>query len=240
MFHPVTNTHRFRFGPFEVDVDTAELRKSGRVVRLQQKPLEVLIALLEERGKLVSRDLLRRRLWPSDTFVDFDNGLNTAVSKLRDALGDTAEEPRYIETLARRGYRFLALAEELSTPVLSSSRELRIHTYQVEPAIVVVEISGKMVFGPECQHIEWLIAELLRENEKKIIFDLSGVNRIDSMGIGIIVVCFARVRDSGGTLRVAGAKGSVEKLLKMTAVDTAVPLHTSTSQAVEEFSRAAS
>ena len=114
------NLPRYRFGPFEVCLETGELRKHGHRVHLQHKPFEVLAALLEHWGKLVTRESLRQRLWPADTFVDFDNGLNTALSKLREALGDTAEKPRYIETLERRGYRFLAPVEEIAVGALLS------------------------------------------------------------------------------------------------------------------------
>jgi TolB-like protein/Flp pilus assembly protein TadD len=100
-----------RFGPFELDVRSGELKKQGRRVRLQDQPLLVLQALLERRGDLVTRDELRRRLWPDNTFVDFEDGLNTAVMRLREALGDVAKRPRYIETRPRRGYRFIAAIE---------------------------------------------------------------------------------------------------------------------------------
>jgi TolB-like protein/DNA-binding winged helix-turn-helix (wHTH) protein/Flp pilus assembly protein TadD len=97
-----------RFGPFEADLQTRELRKAGHRVLLQDKPFQILTALLERPGELVSRDDLRQLMWSADTFLDFDNSLNTAIAKLREALGDSAEEHRYIETLARRGYRFVA------------------------------------------------------------------------------------------------------------------------------------
>ncbi len=97
-----------RFGVFEADLTAAELRKSGVRIRLQEQPFQVLAYLLEHPGEVVSREELRQRLWPSDTFVDFDHSLNTAVNKLREALGDSATSPRYVETLARRGYRFVA------------------------------------------------------------------------------------------------------------------------------------
>ena len=97
-----------RFGLYEVDVASGELRKNGAKVRLQEQPFQVLVALLERPGEVVTREDLRQRLWPADTFVDFDHSLNTAINKLRDALGDTAGNPRFIETLARRGYRFIA------------------------------------------------------------------------------------------------------------------------------------
>jgi DNA-binding winged helix-turn-helix (wHTH) protein len=93
---------------FEADLASGELRKSGIKVRLQEQPFQVLVALLERAGEMVTREDLRQRLWPSDTFVDFDHSLNTAVNKLREALGDTASNPRFVETLARRGYRFIA------------------------------------------------------------------------------------------------------------------------------------
>src|SRR5271156_996761 len=96
-----------KFGPYVVDLRAGELRKLGAKIRLQEKPLQLLAALAERSGELVTREDLRRRLWSGDTFVDFETGLNTAVSKLRDALSDSAENPRYIETIPRRGYRFL-------------------------------------------------------------------------------------------------------------------------------------
>jgi Tol biopolymer transport system component/DNA-binding winged helix-turn-helix (wHTH) protein len=96
-----------KFGPYLVDLSAGEVRKNGSRIRLQEKPLRVLGLLAERQGQLVTREELKRHLWPEDTFVDFETGLNTAVSKLRDALSDSAETPRYIETIPRRGYRFL-------------------------------------------------------------------------------------------------------------------------------------
>jgi cholera toxin transcriptional activator len=97
-----------RFGVFELDLAAGELRKSGARLRLQEQPFQVLALLLQRAGDVVTREELRQKLWPADTFVDFDHSLNTAVNKLREALGDSASSPRYIETLARRGYRFIA------------------------------------------------------------------------------------------------------------------------------------
>jgi DNA-binding winged helix-turn-helix (wHTH) protein len=100
-----------RFGIFEVDLQAGQVRRNGFKVRLQDQPFQVLAMLLERPGEVVTREDLRARLWSSDTFVDFDHGLNAAVKRLRDALGDSAENPRFVETLARRGYRFLAPVE---------------------------------------------------------------------------------------------------------------------------------
>ena len=97
-----------RFGAFELDLEARELRKGGRRLRIQEQPFAFLAILIEQPGSVISRDDLRTRLWPADTFVDFDHGLNTAVNKLRETLGDSASNPRFIETVARRGYRFVA------------------------------------------------------------------------------------------------------------------------------------
>jgi TolB-like protein/DNA-binding winged helix-turn-helix (wHTH) protein len=100
--------HIVSFGAFEADLPARELRKQGLKIRLQDQPFQVLTILLERPGELVTREELHRVLWPSDIFVDFDNSLNTAINKIRDALGDSAENPRFVETLPRRGYRFIA------------------------------------------------------------------------------------------------------------------------------------
>jgi DNA-binding winged helix-turn-helix (wHTH) protein len=98
----------FQFGVFEADARTGELRKSGVKLKLQEQPFQVLVILLANPGALVTREDLRLKLWAQDTFVDFDHSLNTAINKLREVLGDSAASPRYIETLAKRGYRFIA------------------------------------------------------------------------------------------------------------------------------------
>jgi len=102
-----------RFGVYEVDPDAGELRKNGRKVSLQEQPFQVLALLLTRPGQLVTRDELQKRLWSADTFVDFDLGLNTAIKKIRSALGDSADNPRFVETLPKRGYRFICPVEEV-------------------------------------------------------------------------------------------------------------------------------
>src|SRR5436305_3069620 len=97
-----------RFGVFELDLRAGELRRHGHKIKLQEQPFQVLSQLLEKPGEVITREELRNRLWPADTFVDFDHSLNAAIRRLRDALGDSADNPRFVETVARRGYRFLA------------------------------------------------------------------------------------------------------------------------------------
>src|SRR5579864_1952680 len=101
----------FRFGSFEVDPYSVELRRAGVRVRIQKQPLQLLAVLLERTGQVVTRQELQKRLWPGDTFVDFEDGLNTAVKKLREALGDEKEHPQFIETIPRTGYRFITPVE---------------------------------------------------------------------------------------------------------------------------------
>jgi len=116
---------KYKFGEFEADLRAAELRRRGLRLKMQMQPFQVLIALLERPHDVVTREELRQRLWPEDTFVDFDHGLNTAVAKLRETLGDSASTPKYVETIAKRGYRFLADVEKM---------EERAPVAQAEPA----------------------------------------------------------------------------------------------------------
>jgi cholera toxin transcriptional activator len=115
---------KFRFGIFELDGATGELRKDGRSEpRVREQPLQILLCLLEQPQEVVTREELRQRVWASDTFVDFDHGLNTAVNQLRAALGDSATSPRFIQTLPRRGYRFIAPVELVEPETVSSASE---------------------------------------------------------------------------------------------------------------------
>src|SRR5262249_2822112 len=115
MASPGQPAPRVRLGEFELDLQTAELRNDGHTFMLQEQPFQVLVVLLEKPGRLVTRQELKEKLWSADTFVDFDRGLNKAINRLREALGDSAEDPRFIETLPRKGYRFIATVEKLST-----------------------------------------------------------------------------------------------------------------------------
>jgi len=121
---PHTASESFRFGEFELDLQTAELRHNGQTTILQEQAFHILAALLERPGRVVTRDELRKRVWSSHTFVDFDQGLNKAVNRLRDVLGDSAEHPRFIETLPRRGYRFIAPVQRMENSTPSASANL--------------------------------------------------------------------------------------------------------------------
>src|SRR5260370_12201292 len=124
MPNPNGSAQSARFGPFEVDFRAGELVKSGRRIRVQAQPLKVLAMLLEHPGNVVTRDEFRQKLWPNDTFVDFDHGLNNAINRLRDALNDSAETARFIETMPRRGYRFTGQVDNgatATTHMLSSA-----------------------------------------------------------------------------------------------------------------------
>src|SRR2546430_406647 len=111
------------FGPFEVDVVAGEVRRQGLKIRLQDQPFRLLVLLLDHAGDVVSREKVRETLWPADTHVDFDHSLNTAVRKLREALCDSAEAPRYVETIARRGYRFIAAVAPMPTVQVAHSAD---------------------------------------------------------------------------------------------------------------------
>jgi cholera toxin transcriptional activator len=125
-------TSLLRFGVFEVDLAAGELRKNGARIRLQEQPFQVLTALLQNAGQVVTRDYLHETIWPADTFVDFDHSLNTAVNKIRESLGDSASNPRFVETLARRGYRFIAPVAtaahtQHNNPTTSSADDIALH-----------------------------------------------------------------------------------------------------------------
>ena len=139
------DSHRARFGPFEVDLHTHELWKFGTRLKLVGQPFEILAVLLSRPGELVTREELRQRLWPSDTFVDFNHGLNAAVNKLRAALGDLAEAPRYVETLPRRGYRFVAAIEWVNAKPTDAKSGL---VAAITPTIPPVEVPVQAADAP--------------------------------------------------------------------------------------------
>src|SRR5262245_44332861 len=123
----------YRFGTFSVDVKTGELTTAGRRTRLREQHLQLLLALLERRGDLITREELTSRLWPGGTFVDFDRGLNKAMNHLRDALSDSAEHPQFIETLPRKGYRFIAPVTEDAQDLEQAARSVPSGRWRIRP-----------------------------------------------------------------------------------------------------------
>lgn len=136
---------KLRFGAFEADLNSGELRKHGIKIKLYDQPFKVLAVLLERPGEVVTREQLSQHLWPAGTFVDADMGLNTAIMKLRDALGDSAEYPRYVETLPRRGYRFLA--EVIPVRPNTSAEEREIPAQEGKPQIEIGSVNGESETG---------------------------------------------------------------------------------------------
>src|SRR5947209_20326510 len=124
-----------RFGEFEADVRSGELRRQAQRPKLQEKPFQFLAALLTHPGELVTREQLRQSLWPADTFVDFEHGLNTAVNKVREALRDSANDPRFIETLPRRGYRFIGTIDNFSAPTGASTSQTETQHAASQPSL---------------------------------------------------------------------------------------------------------
>ena len=153
-----------QFGPFEVNLQTGELRKQGIRIRLQPKPWQVLRTLLENPGTVVTREELRSRLWPEDTFIDFESGVNTAINRLRLALSDSADHPRYIETLSRSGYRFIGHIHTLppvptSIVEVPSPRKSSWYARLLRPAVVLLGLAivvfGALRFQPAARNIQY-------------------------------------------------------------------------------------
>lgn len=142
----------YRFGAFEADARTGELRRQGLRIKLHSQPLQLLFLLLERPGKLLTREQISRELWPDGTFVDYEHGVNSAMNRIREALGDKASHPRFIETLARRGYRFVAPVERIALPEEDSATEPMTVVSKEPAAVPVVSKPGfldQVLSGPE-------------------------------------------------------------------------------------------
>jgi DNA-binding winged helix-turn-helix (wHTH) protein len=156
-----------RFGVFDVDPRTGELRKRGVRLRLQEQPFQVLTLLLERAGDLVTRDELRQRLWSEDVFVAFEQGLNNAVAKIRTALGDSADSPRFVETLERRGYRFIAAVEWTSTDPHEQPAAPMVHVEIGSQTRVVAE--GSHVIGRDPSADVWINSTLVSRQHARLV-----------------------------------------------------------------------
>jgi DNA-binding winged helix-turn-helix (wHTH) protein/tetratricopeptide (TPR) repeat protein len=164
----VQSTGILRFGVFEVDLRSGELRKQGVRVKLQDQPFQVLRLLLQRSGELVTREELRSQVWPADTFVDFDNSLNAAINKLREALGDSADSPRFIETLPRRGYRFIAPISRLDGATRGSSIAARTDEPSRNQKIVVTAALVMLAVGT-AGGLLWRVRQARHLTEKDTI-----------------------------------------------------------------------
>ena len=166
---------RYKFGLFEANLESGELFRNGQKIRMQEQPFQVLVALLEKPGAVVTREDLRQRLWPEDTFVDFDHSLNTAINKLRDALDDTAANPRFIETLPRRGYRFIAPVQltgeqEEAPPVAPAVEPVPLQPAQPIPAKIAKILFGLLQF----MYLVFYTLALWKLDE--VVWRASGIN----------------------------------------------------------------
>jgi Tol biopolymer transport system component/DNA-binding winged helix-turn-helix (wHTH) protein len=150
----ISSSRIIRFSTFEVNLHTGELRQRGQKIRLQEQPLQLLAALLERPGELVTREELRSRLWPADTFVDFDHSLNAAIKRLRDALGESADRPIFVETVARRGYRFIGHVESM-TATPSGLLDLKRLEQDTDTARIPTEKLPTSVFGLSARKLQF-------------------------------------------------------------------------------------
>ena len=170
-----TGTPRgFRFGVFEADLRAGEIRKDGRKVKLQEQPFQVLAMLLERAGDVVTREEIQKQLWPEDTFVDFEHGLNIAINKIREALGDSADNPRFVETLPRRGYRFIAPVVPLHSQTTRRPTDVREVRIKIEEGLPATGLPGPGVAAAPKPTRVW---------PKALVWGLSSVVLL-SLGVG--------------------------------------------------------
>jgi TolB-like protein/DNA-binding winged helix-turn-helix (wHTH) protein/tetratricopeptide (TPR) repeat protein len=173
-----------RFGVFELDTETGELFKQGSKVRLQDQPFHVLRILLEHNGKLVTRDELQRRIWSADTFVDFDRGLYNAIKKLREALGDDAERPRFIETLSKRGYRFIGSVQNSATAdALSDVTPSRMNVETRVPETQKIKFASGLLWGAATLACMAFVLGLNPSGMRDRLFGKSKVPEIQSLAV---------------------------------------------------------
>jgi len=194
---PLANGQRYRFGTYEADVSAGELLRDGSKIRLQEQPFQVLVALLERPGEIVTREDLRERLWPSDTFVDFDHSLNTAINKLREALRDSAANPRFIETKARRGYRFIAPVQAVSAETAEVSVEVPVTVSKPEALPEADDIMGiprphpvrtRFLIGLiQVMYLCFYIAALARLHDVAFVCDRFSAGHGDKFAIAVLV-----------------------------------------------------
>ena len=175
-------TPRYRFGPFELDPAEGSLARNGTRVKLQDLPYRLLVMLVERPGQIVTRDEVRQRLWPQNTFVEFDNSLGVAIRKIRDSLGDDAEAPRYIETIPRRGYRFRAPVtvqetdeaaaekriESTSSPAAAVTPPGVVRTRRSTAPVALVAVLALLLIGAGLYALRWFPRRATAEPAKVV------------------------------------------------------------------------
>ncbi len=178
---------RYKFGLFEANLESGELFRNGQKIRMQEQPFQVLVALLEKPGAVVTREDLRQRLWLEDTFVDFDHSLNTAINKLRDALDDTAANPRFIETLPRRGYRFIAPVQPVSEQGEAIPDTPPVEPVPANPAQPIPQNIAKLLFGLlQFMYLVFYTLALWRLDE--VVWRANGINLNGTVILVVVLV----------------------------------------------------
>jgi len=187
MGSPAAVARILHFGIFEVDLKACELRKHGLRLKLPEQPFQVLVVLLENPGEIVTREDLRNRLWPGDTFVDFDHGLNNAVMRLREVLGDSSENPRFVETIPRRGYRFIAPVKGSFAPGPSTTRP------ELETGQVPVQAATPQLVDPLAAETPSEAASVLRRRSVAILIVLTAAILVAAGLLGAGLIRYGRI-----------------------------------------------
>ena len=200
----VPNSQVVLFGTFEVDLRLGELRKNGIRVKLTGQPFQILVILLEHPGDLVTREQLQRRLWPADTFVDFDRGLNAAINRVREALGDSAENPRFVETLPRRGYRFIApLVDSRPARATLSAAESNLSPAQTVAGAGTLPVAGARERRPVSRQFKALLGGL--SILAVLVVTVAVLTKVSRRGgdLDFQAMKLSRVTQSGNAVKVA-------------------------------------
>ena len=221
----------FRFGSFEADLGASELRRNGIRLKLQSQPFRVLALLLQRPGQILTREELQQELWPSGTFVDYEQGLATAVNKARDALGDSSANPRFIETVPRCGYRFIApvttvLREspERALPARppGGSRRIRIYVIAAVAALAGLVLAGWLLHKPHPRHIESLAVLPLRNLSGDPAEEYFADGMTDELIADLGKLSQVRVISSNSAARYKGTKKAISEIARELGADAIV------------------
>ena len=221
----------FRFGSFEADLGASELRRNGIRLKLQSQPFRVLALLLQRPGQVLTREELQQELWPSGTFVDYEQGLATAVNKARDALGDSSANPRFIETVPRCGYRFIApvttVLRESPRPTLPArspggNRRIRIYVMAAVAALASLVLAGWLLLKPYPRHIESLAVLPLENLSGDPAQEYFADGMTDELIADLGRVSRMRVISSSSAARYKGTRKAVSEIARELGVDAVI------------------